>query len=134
MTLPFLAGDPALLDDRFPLPLDAPFTTAEARKEGISAERLTSLVRSGLLRRPVKGVYVAAQLPDTQALRGRILSLVLPPGSVVVDWSACWFWTGIDRPGSNLACPPLSVFRFRGHERLRNPLVDSGQRSLRPSD
>jgi Transcriptional regulator, AbiEi antitoxin len=134
MTLPFLAGVPALLDDRFPLPLDGPFTTAEARKEGISAERLTSLVRSGLLRRPVKGVYVAAQVTDSQSLRGRILSLVVPPGSVVTDWSACWFWTGIDRPGSHLACPPLSVFRFRGHERLRNPLVESGQRSLRPSD
>ena len=134
MTLPFLDHDPALLDDRFPLPLDAPFTTAEARQAGISSERLTSLIRSGLLRRPVKGAYVVAQVPDTQGLRGRILSLVVPPGSVVVDWSASWFWTGIDRPGSHLACPPLSVYRFRGHERLRNSLVDSGQRSLRPSD
>ncbi len=134
MPPPFLAGSPALLDDRFPLPLDGPFTTAEARAAGLRDAVLADLVGAGLLRRPLKGVYVAAQATDDRTLRGRILGRVAPPGSVVTDWTATWFWTGVDHPGSRDGRQPLTVFRFRGHQRLRNPLVLSGERWLRPSD
>jgi len=134
MELSYLTGAPAFLDDRFPLPLDRPFTTAQARREGVKPDVLTRLVGSGLLRRPIKGVYLASQVEDTRRTRAQTLALVVPPGSVVTDWTATWFWTGLDRPGTQHCCPQLSIFRFRGHERLRNSLVSSGERWLLPSD
>ena len=134
MTLAYLKGSPAILDSRFPLPLDVPFSTAQALAEGVTRDQLLRLCRLGLLRRPVKGAYVAAQVPDSRELRGRVVSLVAPPGSVLADWSATWYWTGLDRPGTQFECPPLTVLRFRGHERLRNGLVKSGQRWFRPGD
>jgi hypothetical protein len=127
-------GSPALLDSRFPLPCDRPFTTRQARVEGVGPDLLGRLVRLGLLRRPLKGVYVAAQVPDTRQLRGQAIALTAPKGSVVVDWSATWYWTGIDHPAAASVIQPLSVFRFRGNERLRNGLVQSGERWLLPSD
>jgi hypothetical protein len=59
---------------------------------------------------------------------------VAPPGSVVTDWSACWYWTGTDRANADIDPPVLSVFRLRGQDRLRNALVNSGQRWLLPRD
>ena len=134
MTSNYLTGDPAFLDDRFPLPLDRPFTTAQARQEGVQPDALSTLVASGFLRRPIKGVYLASQVEDSRRTRAQALALVVPPGSVVTDWTATWYWTGLDRPGTQGVCPQLSVFRFRGHERLRNPLVSSGERWFLPSD
>ncbi len=130
----FLFGEPALLDERFPLPLTEPFTTAEARAEGITAKHLGRLVKEGYLRRPLRGVYVAAQLEDTKQLRGRILCKVAPPGTVITDWTATWYWTGLDRPGGHTEPPVIDAFKFRGHDRLRNGLVRSGERWLLPSD
>lgn len=130
----YLFGDPALLDDRFPLPLTEPFTTAEALGRGVTAKQLTRLVKDGYLRRPLKGVYLAAQVEDSQEMRGRVVCKAAPPGTVVTDWTATWYWSGLDRPGSHLELPRLDVFKFRGHDRLRNPLVKSGERWLLPSD
>lgn len=122
------------LSASFPLPLDAPFTTVQAQAAGIGPRRLTQLVADGYLRRPMKGAYVASQVPDSRELRGRVLSLLAPPASVVCDWTATWYWTGVDHPGSRVGTSELSVFRFRGHERLRNGLVRSGERWFKPSD
>jgi hypothetical protein len=134
MTISFLSGNPAFLDGRFPLPLDRPFTTRQARAEGVSDHVLGRLVREGLLLRILKGVYVATPVDLTRELRGQALCLAAPPGSVVTDWTATWYWTGVDHPRAHLAEVPLSVFRFRGHGRLRNSLVASGERWFRPSD
>lgn len=123
----FLRGAPPLLDDRFPLPLDLPFTGRQARGVGISADVLMGLTRSGYIRGLAQNVYVAAQVPDSRELRGRALALIAPPHSVVCDWTACWYWTGVDRPGRHLAAE-IDVFRCRGRERLRNGLARSGQR------
>lgn len=57
-----------------------------------------------------------------------------PPGSVVADWTAAWFWAGVDHPGTRDGVPALSVVRFRGHTRLRNELVRGGERHFLPSD
>lgn len=130
----FILDHPAVLDERFPLPLDRPFTTAQARAAGISGKTLGRLVRAGYLRRPLRGAYVVAQLPDTKQLRAEVITLLAAPGSVVCDWTACWYWTGIDRPGGHLEVPPLDVFRFRDQDRLRNGLVRSGERWFLPRD
>jgi hypothetical protein len=134
MTPAFLDDASAFLDERFPLPLDRPFTTRQAHAAGVTRRALAALLAAGLVRRVVKGVYVAIQVPDSRDLRSQALGLVVPPGSVVTDWTAAWFWTGIDHPGARDMVPPLSVFRFRGHARLRNSLVQGGERWLRPSD
>ena len=134
MSQSFLVPVGAFLGPDFPLSLDRPFTTRQAVAAGIGRSTLARLVRAGLLRRPLRGVYVASQVKDSQRLRGQVLMLVVPPGSVVTDWSACWYWTGVDLPNSHIHVPPLSVFRPADGGRLRNSLVRSGERSFLPHD
>ena len=128
-----LASAP-LLDSRFPLPLDRPFTTAAAQRAGLDRRSLRRLVEVALLRRVLRGVYAVAQLPDTHGLRTQALALVVPPGSVVSDWSACWLWTGVHHPNAHLEQTPVSLFRTSGAGRLRSPLVLSGERRLAATD
>ena len=109
----------------------APFTPTTARQIGLTPRDLRRLVRAGLLRRPVRGVYVPAHLPDSLALRLAVLSVVVPEDCVVTDRTAAWLW-GADMalpPGSHLTVPPVSVFAPR-NRRLRNGVVASGQRDL----
>jgi hypothetical protein len=123
-----------LLDGRFPLPLERPFTLRAASAAGLTVHRLRTLERCGLIRRVVKGVYVAAQVADSLPLRAAAVRLVVPRTAVVTDWSACWFWTGIDAAGSHEREPELTVFHRHPHTRLHNGLVRSGSRALRPAD
>jgi hypothetical protein len=130
MTQPLYEQVPALLDDRFPLPTDGPFTTAQAQRAGVHKRLLTRLVDDGLLRRPLRGVYVATQVPDSLQLRVKALSLVVPRGSAATDWTACWLHTGISAPGGHLEVVPVSVFRPSNGGRLRNGLCVSGERAF----
>jgi hypothetical protein len=125
----------ALLDSSFPLPLDRPFTTAQAAREGVPRHVLTTLVRDSLLRRLLKGVYVAAQVPDSLLLRCRALALVAPPGAVVTDRTAGWLHSGNTlAPNDHLEVPPVSMFRRAGSSRLRTKLTRSGERTFLPED
>jgi hypothetical protein len=124
------------LDARFRLPLDVPFTRAAALCAGLTDKRLRTLVRHGYLRRPIAGVYVAAHLPDSLALRTEMLRLVLPPGCFACDETAAWLH-GADMalaPNSHLALPRVSFFRDADEGRLRNPLVASGERTVTSRD
>jgi len=123
-----------LLDNTFPLPIDRPFTAAQAREVGLDARTLRRLVDVALVRRVLRGVYAAAQLPDSHAVRTQALALVAPAGSVVTDWSACWLWTGIHRPNAHREVTPVSLFRTSGDGRLRNPHVLSGERMVAAED
>lgn len=123
-----------LLDDGFVLPIDRPFTLKQAAEAGISRHRLRVLETKAFIRRMIKGVYVAAQVPDSIPLRAQALRLVVPRFAVVTDWTACWYYTGVLRPGDHATVPPLNVFRPAGMDRLRNGLCASGERSFRPSD
>ena len=117
------------------LPADRPFTTAYARKCGVSYADLRALVLQGLLVRPVKGVYHASGLPDSLALRVAVLKLATPPDAVVTDRTAAWMWRAqrVLAPGAHLEVPRVSMYCLPG-SRLRNKLVDSGQRMLGPRD
>ena len=64
------------------------------------------LEQHGLIRRVIKSVYVAAQVPDDLTTRARALHLVVPREAVVTDWTACWFWTGVLKTGDHRATPP----------------------------
>ena len=129
-----LLGALPLLDSSAPVPIDRPFLLAEAVRAGTSPYRVRMLEQHGLIRRVVKSVYVAAQVPDDLATRARALHLVVPREAVVTDWTACWFWTGVLKSGDHRATPPLSIFHTLPHRRLRNDLCASGARALRPSD
>ena len=126
--------DQPFLDTLFPLPLARPFSRREALSEGIDDRQLGQLTKLGLLRRMVRGVYVAAQTPDSALLRAAALRLVVPEDAVVTDWTACWLWTGVDAPGAHQRTPELYLFHRKPHCRLRNELASSGARHLSPSD
>ena len=132
--MPFLTPGLPLLDHRFPLALDEPFTRAMAAGCGIQSHELARLVRLELVRRLVAGVYVAAQVPDTLDLRVAALRLVVPPGAVVTDRTAGWLHGApmILAPGDHLVVPKVSIFHRARGCRLRAELVHSGQRMMPP--
>lgn len=131
-----MKSEPTLLGQDFPLPLDTPFSAAQAEHAGINRAQLADLQRHGYIRRMTRGVYVAAQALDTPLLRAHALRLVVPAGYVVTDESAGWLAGSrmILAPGAHRTAPPVSMFAMsRGH-RLRNGLAVSGARGLRPTD
>src|SRR4051794_16500093 len=130
MSRPGLYTHGPLLDATFPLPLDQPFTSVQARAAGVSRSVLARLVRDGYLRRVLAAVYVTPAVVGGLALRCRALTLVVPPGAVITDWTAVWLWTGMLPWGDHTRVPPVSVFLHAGQGRLRNGLVDSGERSF----
>lgn len=129
-------GQP-FLDESSSLPLDRPFTARTAYDEaGLTWRELAWLVSHGFLRHPIRDVYVAAQLQDSIRLRCECLRLVVPADAVVVDRHAGWLHgaTMVLAPGEHLKLQPISIFLPAGRGRLRNPLSDSGERTLRPDD
>ncbi|WP_296603629.1 type IV toxin-antitoxin system AbiEi family antitoxin domain-containing protein [Nocardioides sp.] len=112
-----------------------PFTAREAVAEGASYGWLRRWCRAGLLGHPIRGVYHAPDLPDGLSLRLAVLRLVVPPDCVVTDRTAGWLWGAnmILAPGDHLVTPAVQVFCPPGY-RLRNGLVDSGERRLAAED
>lgn len=127
-------GVPPFLGEDFPLPLDRPFTTVQAHAAGISRSVLARLIRESLVRRLLRSVYVAAQVPDTLGLRTQALQLIVPEDAVVTDWTACWLLTGALPPNQHVEIPPVSMFRLPGRGRLRNRLCHSGERGFARED
>ncbi len=117
------------------LPTDRPFTQAHAVDVGISREVLRRMVRVGLLRRVLRGVYVDASADDGLLLRTRAVSLVVPHTAVVTDRTAAWLH-GIDvlRPGDHLVPPPVEVFQPPGSTRVRTRATTGGERTLLARD
>jgi hypothetical protein len=134
VTQPTLFTTEALLGNDFPLPLDRPFTARQAAAVGVTRAVLRRLLRDHYIRRLVKGVFVAAQAPDSLMLRANALHLVVPEHAVIVDWTAVWLYTGVLPPNQHLEVPPVSLFRPRGRGRLRNDLCSSGERTFGPGD
>ncbi|HEY1135624.1 MAG TPA: hypothetical protein VGE77_13700 [Nocardioides sp.] len=82
------------------------------------------------------GVYVAAQVRDSTALRIASLRLVVPDDAVVCDRHAGWIH-GADMilaPGEHLHARPIRIFRPAGTARLRRAGIDGGQRALLARD
>ena len=115
---------------------DHPFTSAMARDLGLNAPVLFRLVQAGVLRHPVRDVYVPATVLDSIELRCQAISLVLPDDAFICDRTAAWLHAG-DRalaPNEHLDVPALSCFRPSDCGRLRNKLVASGEREIRGRD
>lgn len=120
----------------FPLAATLPFTAKMALDSGVTYRQLRELVHLGLIRRLVKGVYLATEMGDTLDLRVAGLKLVVPKDAVVVDRHAGWL-LGAEMmlaPGEHLEMQPLSVFLPAGRGRLRNDLAASGERTFRDDD
>lgn len=96
-----------------PLPLDRPFTPAQAHAWGVSRQTLRTLVARGVVRRVLQGVYVATQAVDDMNLRAQALALVVPEAAVVTDRTAAWLH-GIDLlpRSSRTTPPPINVFHM----------------------
>lgn len=136
MKLSRFSGQP-FLPPEFPLPLDRPFTYRTAQREaGLDSNDLHWLVQQGFLIRPIKGVYVASQVPDSVELRCACLRLVVPADAVICDRHAGWLHGAemVLAPGEHLALAPIRIFLPRGRGRLRNDLADSGERTFRAGD
>jgi hypothetical protein len=129
-----LPSDLPFLDDRCPLPLTAPFTTAQALDLGVSRSRLGTLQRRGLVRPVIRGVFAVTQLPDTIEFRAEALSLVVPSSAIVVDRTAAWLHMVDVLPASAVhEMPPVEIYSRAG-SRLRRPAVASGERRMRDED
>jgi hypothetical protein len=124
-----------MLDSSSNLPLDVPFTAAVARACGVPRHLLTLWCQLGLLRQPIRRVYVAAQVPDSLMLRSQCLSLVAPPDAVICDRHAGWLLGAemVLAPNEHLDVLPVSMY-LPGGRRLRNKLAIPGERRLRPDD
>ena len=126
--------DSGLLGAGFPLPLDAPFTTQTARTVGVTPNHLSALMREGLVRRVLRGVYAASQAPDSVLFRACALQLVIPSCAVVTDRTAAWLHgVPILQRGSHLCAPPISVCHTTD-SRVRRPDVDGRRRQLLERD
>ncbi len=123
-----------LLGPRCPLPLDAPFTRAQAHDSGVSRRAFERMVRTGMIRSELHGVYAVTQAPNDPLMRATALGLVLPPDAVVVDRTAAWLH-GLDalRRSAFYEAPPLDVVHVTD-TRMNRPDVDGRRRGLIPSD
>ena len=120
----------------FPLAPTLPFTAKMALESGVTYRQLRELVHLGLIRRLIKGVYLATEMGDTLDVRVAGLKLVVPKDAVVVDRHAGWLLGAhmMLAPGEHLDLQPLSVFLPAGRGRLRNDLASSGERTFREDD
>ncbi len=117
-----------------PLPLDEPFTRAQARVLGVSRHAFDALLRAGLVRPLLHEVYAVAQAPDDMLLRAKALALVVPEAAVVTDRTAAWLH-GVDiLPRSAVAVPPPLNVAHTEQSRTRRPGVDGRRRGLIASD
>jgi hypothetical protein len=130
----WLSSDGVLLGVDFPLPLDAPFTRAQALDAGVSPKQLRGLVAERLVRRVLRGVYAAAQAPDSVLFRARALALVVPDCAVVTDRTAAWLHgVPILERGAHLQAPLISVCE-RVDSRVRRSDVDGRRRQMLDRD
>jgi hypothetical protein len=111
-----LASQP-LMDGR-------PFDRSRAAEGGLTPLDVTDLVAAGILRQPVRGVYLDARVPDDLASRAACLALRLPPNAVVGRLTAAWLW-GIDGrlPEERLAPPVVECVVPVGRQPVRRPGV-----------
>lgn len=112
-------------------PPAAAFVYADLPVLGLDRNDLRHLLDTGLVRRVLHGVYVPSTMPDTQEVRARAASLVMPPHGVVSDRSAAWLH-GVDAydPAESDHPSALEVVSMPGHEPLRRKGFLGGKREL----
>lgn len=114
---------------------ETPFRSHQLAEYGLSRHALRTLVAEGLVRRVLRDVYVAADVPDSIESRVAAAALVTPPYGVICDRTAAWLH-GIDALAYRELeiLPPLEIFVIRDYVPRRRLGVHSGQRDLDPLD
>jgi very-short-patch-repair endonuclease len=124
----------ALLGPTFPLPLDQPFTRTAAIEAGCSPRDLQAMVRDGLLRKVLRGVYAAAQAPDTVRFRTTALGLVIPAHALIIGRTAGWLHgMPVLQRGAHLEAPLIELGNTNDSRCVR-PGVDGRRRVMLPRD
>jgi hypothetical protein len=110
---------------RTPINAGRPFRRDQASDLGLNAYRLTRDVAAGLLRRPLRQVYVDGTTADDRDQRIACLALVLPEHAVVWGRSAAWVWgvNGFGPDERHLMTPEYVVPHHRGRKRDRRVRV-----------
>ena len=118
------------------LPIDQPFTTDDARAAGVRPNQLTALLGAHVLKRPFRGVYLAADCPDSLAVRVACLRAVIPADSFAADHTAAWLHGGdsTQLPNADLVPSEPVFFRPSEHRALRRTGCESGERHVLPQD
>src|SRR5690348_18304577 len=80
------------VEESFP---DKILTNPAAEALGYSRQQLAAAVSRGVLRRPIRGVYVPSTWPDDLEHRAYAAAAVLGSGRVFVDRTAAWLH-GVD--------------------------------------
>ncbi|MGJ9412139.1 type IV toxin-antitoxin system AbiEi family antitoxin domain-containing protein [Aeromicrobium sp. CF4.19] len=111
-----------------------PFTPAQAHDHGLTSHDLAMLVESGAVRRPLRGVYVDAEEPDTRELRIACVELIKPPHAVACSETAAWLYQ-IDafKPSEQHLLVP-SFLVPHAESRMRRDEASCRQAHLNPHD
>lgn len=101
-----------------------PFDRAQARDAGLLRDDITAMVVGGVLRQPIRGVYVDARVPDDLASRAACLKLRLPDGAAVCRLTAAWL-LGVDglTPEQRFDAPLVECVVPPGRQPVRRPGV-----------
>lgn len=113
---------------------ERPVTVADLASQGLTPWQVRRLVTAGHLRRLLRGVYVAAAVPDSHELRVRAMQLAVAEGHVLVDRSAAYVhgvdvYT-LDESGE----APLETCVLRGRRPTDCRDLAGGSRDLAPGD
>lgn len=126
--------DVPLLNETCPLPLDTPFTRAQAIERGVTRRQFQILRERELVKELTHGAYAVTQLRDTIESRARALQLVVPDAVLVVDRTAAWLH-GVDALPRSAAYEPVPLeLVSRNESRTRRAGVRGGIRNLLDSD
>ena len=111
-----------------------PFTRSDARDAGLSPAQIADLVRCRTIRRVLRNVYVACDVPDTVEVRAAAVALAVVPGAVFVDRTAAWLH-GVDvfdyRELEVLA--PVECVVLRDRSRIERPECVGGSGTSPPA-
>jgi hypothetical protein len=108
---------------------DGPFSHADLTRLGLTAVDLRRGQRRAEVRQVVRGVWVAAGVPDSHELRVSAVARVVPPHHVVTDRTAAWLH-GVDSFEHAGAVREVEVCALRGHEPTALTGADGRTRDL----
>ena len=113
----------------------APFTRSDAASAGWAVNRIPALVRAGLLRRMIRGVYVDSLAADTIELRAAAITRAAPPGVVICRRSAAWLY-GVDTLAlhEHVTLPSVDSVRPPKRRATRIPLAAGHSQTLLAGD
>lgn len=114
---------------------DFPFTRKDLSRLGVSESVLRRALRVGVVRTPVRGVYLRTDLGDDLETRARVVARAASPHHVVTDRTAAWLHR-VDAHvrGEHVGVPPVETCALRGHEPTAAAGSDARTRDLRPED